>query len=170
MSRRTARLLLLAASAALAAPASAADPAPDGHWPQWRGPDRTNVSTEAGLLKEWPAGGPPLAWRADGLGDGVPSVAVAGGQVYVLGNRAELIRLLRACSSCHVAVAWASVGFKAFDLLAKNANKIERMSSAEASECRLLQTCARLQRDRKRPTWPGRTKARKTNTAVTNFR
>src|SRR5437870_3840781 len=40
---------------------------------------------------------------------------------------AELICLIRACSSCQVAVAWASVGFKAFDLLAKNAKKIERM-------------------------------------------
>lgn len=39
----------------------------------------------------------------------------------------ELIRLLRVCSSCQVAVAWASVDFKAFDLLAKNANKIEMM-------------------------------------------
>jgi HKD family nuclease len=40
---------------------------------------------------------------------------------------AELIRLLRTCSSCQVAVAWASVGFKAFDLLAKYATKIEKM-------------------------------------------
>jgi HKD family nuclease len=39
----------------------------------------------------------------------------------------ELIRLLGFCSSCHVAVAWASVGFKAFDLLAKQDKKIERM-------------------------------------------
>lgn len=39
----------------------------------------------------------------------------------------ELIRLIRQCSSCQVAVAWASVGFKAFELLAKNAKKIERM-------------------------------------------
>ena len=28
-------------------------------WPQWRGPDRTGKSTETGLLKQWPAGGPP---------------------------------------------------------------------------------------------------------------
>jgi outer membrane protein assembly factor BamB len=84
---RTTRLLLLAVSATLAIPAGAAEPAPGGHWPQWRGPDRTNVSTETGLLNEWPAGGPPLAWKADRLGDGVPSVAVAGGKVYVLGNR-----------------------------------------------------------------------------------
>ena len=28
-------------------------------WPQWQGPDRTRISKETGLLKEWPAGGPP---------------------------------------------------------------------------------------------------------------
>jgi hypothetical protein len=39
----------------------------------------------------------------------------------------ELLRLIRQCSSCHVAVAWASVGFRAFDLLARNAEKVERM-------------------------------------------
>jgi hypothetical protein len=85
MSCRPIRCLLLAA--ALAAPAFAADPAPGGYWPQWRGPDRTNVSAETGLLKEWPAGGPPLAWKVEGLGAGVPSVAVAGGRVFVLGER-----------------------------------------------------------------------------------
>lgn len=39
----------------------------------------------------------------------------------------ELARLLRECSSCQVAVAWASVGFEAFDLLVKHGDKIERM-------------------------------------------
>ena len=28
-------------------------------WPQWRGPKRDGVSAETGLLKDWPAGGPP---------------------------------------------------------------------------------------------------------------
>jgi outer membrane protein assembly factor BamB len=64
----------------------AAEP-PGGNWPQWRGPDRTNVSTETGLLKEWPEGGPPLLWKAEGLGEGVPSIAVAGGKIFVLGYR-----------------------------------------------------------------------------------
>ena len=27
-------------------------------WPQWRGPDRTDVSKETGLLHTWPEGGP----------------------------------------------------------------------------------------------------------------
>src|SRR5262249_14028617 len=66
--------------AGVAQSASAAD------WPQWRGPDRTNVSTETGLLKEWPKEGPPLAWRADGLADGVAPVSVAGGRVFTTGN------------------------------------------------------------------------------------
>ncbi len=60
-----------------------------GHWPQWRGADRTNVSEETGLLKEWPKEGPPLAWKAQGLGEGVASVAVAGGRVYTLGYVGE---------------------------------------------------------------------------------
>ena len=25
-----------------------------GSWPQWRGPNRDNISPEKGLLKEWP--------------------------------------------------------------------------------------------------------------------
>jgi hypothetical protein len=29
-------------------------------WPQWQGPDRTRLSKETGLLKQWPAAGPPL--------------------------------------------------------------------------------------------------------------
>jgi outer membrane protein assembly factor BamB/precorrin-6B methylase 2 len=87
---RTASLLLLSASAALlTAPAVAEPLSPGGHWPQWRGPERTNLSTETGLLKEWPEGGPPLLWKTEGLGQSVPSVAVAGGKVYVLGYREE---------------------------------------------------------------------------------
>jgi outer membrane protein assembly factor BamB len=58
-----------------------------GQWHQWRGPGRSNVSRETGLLGEWPKAGPPLAWRADGLGEGAPSVAVSGGRVFVLGYR-----------------------------------------------------------------------------------
>ncbi|MBI3416163.1 MAG: hypothetical protein HY043_12770, partial [Verrucomicrobia bacterium] len=44
-------------------------------WPQWRGPHRDGISTEKGLLQDWPAGGPPLAWKATGLGAGYATVA-----------------------------------------------------------------------------------------------
>lgn len=56
-------------------------------WPQWRGKDRTGVSTERGLLKDWPQGGPKLAWTAKGAGHGYSSFSVAGGKVYTLGAR-----------------------------------------------------------------------------------
>ena len=39
----------------------------------------------------------------------------------------ELTRLLRECSTCQIAVAWASIGFDAFALLQKLCGKIERM-------------------------------------------
>jgi SAM-dependent methyltransferase len=88
MSHRTTAPLVFAAAVILAAPLPAAEPPPPagGNWPQWGGPDRTNVSAETGLLKEWPPGGPPLLWKADGLGGGVSPVAVAGGKVFVLGD------------------------------------------------------------------------------------
>src|SRR5262245_1956080 len=58
-------------------------------WPQWRGPDRTHVSRETGLLRSWPKEGPPLAWKVDGLGTGAVSLSVAGGRVYSLGYRKD---------------------------------------------------------------------------------
>ena len=58
-------------------------------WPQWRGPRRDNVSTEAGLLQEWPGIGPPLVWRANKIGEGIASVAIEKGTVYTLGSSGE---------------------------------------------------------------------------------
>jgi outer membrane protein assembly factor BamB len=56
-------------------------------WPQWQGPERTRISKETGLLKEWPAGGPRVVWTATGLGAGYGSMAVAGSRVFVQGMR-----------------------------------------------------------------------------------
>src|SRR5262249_34133421 len=39
-----------------------------------------------GLLKDWPAGGPKLAWKATGLGKGYSTVAVAGGKIFTIGD------------------------------------------------------------------------------------
>jgi outer membrane protein assembly factor BamB len=55
-------------------------------WPQWRGPKRDGVSTETGLLKEWPKEGPKLLWEAKGAGRGYSSMAVAAGKVYTVGD------------------------------------------------------------------------------------
>jgi outer membrane protein assembly factor BamB len=56
-------------------------------WAQWRGKNRDGISAERGLLKDWPAGGPKLAWTVKGAGEGYSSFAVAGGKVYTLGAR-----------------------------------------------------------------------------------
>src|SRR5690349_1929960 len=62
--------------------------APDD-WPQWRGPNRDGISAEKGLLKDWPQGGPPLAWRATGAGEGYSSFAASQGKLFTLGARGD---------------------------------------------------------------------------------
>jgi outer membrane protein assembly factor BamB len=56
-------------------------------WPQWQGPDRNAVSKETGLLQEWPKDGPPLAWKATGLGGGDSTPSVAAGRIYGMSHR-----------------------------------------------------------------------------------
>lgn len=54
-------------------------------WPQWRGPDRNGVSSETGLLQQWPAAGPPVVWSISNLGEGYGSLAVKGDRIFVQG-------------------------------------------------------------------------------------
>ena len=63
--------------------ASAAD------WPQWRGPQRTGISEETGLLKEWPKDGPKLVWQIKDVGDGYSTPSVVGDRLYLLTNKAS---------------------------------------------------------------------------------
>jgi len=58
-------------------------PARADDWPQWRGADRTGLSKETGLLKEWPKDGPPLRWKATKIGTGYSSPAIVRGRVYL---------------------------------------------------------------------------------------
>src|SRR5713101_3460571 len=60
-----------------------------GDWPQWRGPNRDGKSKETGLLKQWPADGPPLAWKTKGAGRGYSSFAVANGRLFTMGLRGD---------------------------------------------------------------------------------
>lgn len=55
-------------------------------WPQWRGPNRDGKSAETGLLNAWPKGGPPLVWKATGLGEGYSSLAVVGNRLFSQGQ------------------------------------------------------------------------------------
>src|SRR5437762_962025 len=56
-------------------------------WPQWRGPDRTDVSKETGLLKSWPAAGPKLQWTFKDAGLGYSAPAIVGERLYLMGAR-----------------------------------------------------------------------------------
>jgi outer membrane protein assembly factor BamB len=54
---------------------------------EWRGPGRTGIYNETGLLKKWPDGGPKLLWEADKMGDGYSAVTVTDDAVYVSGRK-----------------------------------------------------------------------------------
>jgi outer membrane protein assembly factor BamB len=55
-------------------------------WPQFRGPDRTGVSKEKGLLTVWPKEGPKLLWTFKDAGLGFSTVSISKGVVYTLGT------------------------------------------------------------------------------------
>src|SRR5687768_14505319 len=80
MKRFSLAALVLMIAACLVATTDAAS------WPQWRGPERNGVSTETGLLDQWPAEGPKLLWQRNELGGGYSTPAVVGNRLYVLGS------------------------------------------------------------------------------------
>jgi outer membrane protein assembly factor BamB len=84
------------------APARAAD------WPQWRGPERTGISQETGLLKQWPAEGPKLVWQIKDLGDGYSTPAVAGDRIYVISNAGIENEYVRALSATDGSTLWST--------------------------------------------------------------
>ncbi len=65
-----------------------------GDWPQYRGPNRDDVSTETGLLKKWSPEGPALLWTYSDAGVGYSGPAVVGDRLYTIGGRGETEHLL----------------------------------------------------------------------------
>ncbi len=58
-------------------------------WPQYRGPARDGTSSETGLRKEWPNGGPSLLCTFSELGLGYSGPAVVGDRVYISCGRGD---------------------------------------------------------------------------------
>ena len=83
LARRSAALI----SSVVLATALASSSALATDWPGWRGANRDGLSTETGLLQKWESGGPPLAWKASGIGTGYSSVAVVGDRIYATGDK-----------------------------------------------------------------------------------
>ena len=84
------RLLLTVIGAMLVAALGAAQTPAVADWSQWRGANRDGISNDTGLLKDWPAGGPPLAWQAAGAGAGYSSFSASGGRLYTIGARDDV--------------------------------------------------------------------------------
>ena len=82
------RTIILAAALTLSGQICAAD------WPQYLGPDRNAVSTEKGLLKTWPAGGPKVLWTVP-LGEGFGGAAISEGKVYIYDRSDDRTNILR---------------------------------------------------------------------------
>jgi outer membrane protein assembly factor BamB len=58
-------------------------------WPQWRGPQRTEVSNETDLLESWSKDGPPLVWLTRDAGLGYSGPSIVGEQIYLMGSRGK---------------------------------------------------------------------------------
>jgi len=79
--------LTIIGASLLAASITLAQAPPPPEWSQWRGPNRDGTSTETGLLKQWPAGGPPRVWESTGAGIGFSSFSTSAGRLYTIGAR-----------------------------------------------------------------------------------
>lgn len=77
---RSVVVLSLCASGAVWAGAPAAT-----EWPQWRGPDRTGITTDTSWTTQWPGGKPKQLWQKD-IGQGYSAWVVSGNKAYNLGN------------------------------------------------------------------------------------
>ena len=105
------RLLTIIAALCLCLPsfASFAKTNPsNSDWPQWRGPGRNGVSSETGLLKQWPAGGPKLVWQVNDIGDGYSTPVVVGSRIYLMSNRGMDNEFVQALSTVDGKVIWTT--------------------------------------------------------------
>ena len=72
---------------------SAAEPDSKSGWPQFLGPSRNGISSEAGLISRWPAGGLKEVWRVPG-GIGMSGVVVQNGRAVTMVQRDGRQRLV----------------------------------------------------------------------------
>ncbi len=84
-------------------------------YPQWRGPSRTGISKESGLLKEWPKEGPKLLWQLKDVGYGFGAPSVVGSRIYLLSNNGPDEEFVQARDAKDGSIVWTrrigNVGF-----------------------------------------------------------
>ena len=79
-------LFVIASFILLASSAWCLEPNRTNDWPQWRGPNRDNISQFTGISTNWDSNPPALAWKLEGMGDGYASVSIVGDRLYTTGN------------------------------------------------------------------------------------
>lgn len=78
-------LAVLAVTIAVHATLGSGDNQAPAIWPEFHGIGRTNQSPETGLLKKWPADGPPRLWQYDKCGIGYSGISIAEGMIFCAG-------------------------------------------------------------------------------------
>ncbi len=66
-------------------------------WPQFMGPNRNGISSETGLLRQWPENGPPVRWTQE-VGPGFGGAAIVDGRVFILDRQEDRYDVLRCFS------------------------------------------------------------------------
>ncbi len=54
---------------------------------EWRGPNRSGIYSETGLLNEWSDNGPELLWAYKGIGKGYAAPSVLGDKIFINGEQ-----------------------------------------------------------------------------------
>ena len=61
----------------------------NGQMAGFRGPERSGIYNEKGLMKTWPATGPQLLWETTGIGKGQSSATVTDDAIYITGRKGD---------------------------------------------------------------------------------
>lgn len=58
-------------------------------WPQWRGPNRDDISPDSSILHPWPEKGPAQKWVYKEGGMGYAGFSIAGGNLFTMGASSD---------------------------------------------------------------------------------
>ncbi len=87
-------LLAACTAGVLACGSAIADSTSQPSWPAFHGADRLNISSEKGLMQQWPEAGPELLWTYDECGRGYSGVAIADGMIFTAGDFPEAEKVM----------------------------------------------------------------------------
>lgn len=80
-------LIVLLVCAFVATSCHAVDTEPPKSWPNWLGPHRDGISSEAGWSTVWPKDGLSVAWSRQ-IGIGFSSISIVDGRLFTMGHEA----------------------------------------------------------------------------------